>query len=240
MSDEFEELRARAERIKENVAEAELKAGRKSGSVTVLAAAKYAYPEEIAFLRDECGITVFGENRVQTYVDHAEKIPGGTGKIRLDFIGSLQKNKVKYISKDVCLIHSLDSLALAAEIDRQAVKAGRSIKVLVEINSGEEASKGGLAPADAEAFCRSLGDFRSIEFAGFMTMGPRYDNYIDYFNNFYKTSQLALDIWEKTIHNIGDPILSMGMSDSFEPAIAAGSTLIRVGSGLFGRHTPTL
>jgi uncharacterized pyridoxal phosphate-containing UPF0001 family protein len=106
--------------------------------------------------------------------------------------------------------------------------------VLVEINSGEEESKGGVMPADVEDLCLALTDFPHIRLRGFMTMAPKCENSAQYREYFEETSRRVLDIWRKKLHNIiEDPLLSMGMSDSFEAAIACGSTMVRVGRGLF-------
>ena len=219
--------------IKEKMAVAALSAGRDPADVTLLAAVKSGEIEEIRYLHRKLGICDLGENRVQQFLEHYEAMKEDEN-IRWHFIGSLQTNKVKYLIDKVCMIHSLDSLRLAAEIEKQASKIGRVMDVLVEINSGEEESKGGVLPADAEAFCLALADFPHIRLRGFMTMAPKCENSAQYFEYFEETSRLVLDIWQKKLHNIIEsPILSMGMSDSFEAAIACGSTMVRVGRGLF-------
>ncbi|MBO4322212.1 MAG: YggS family pyridoxal phosphate-dependent enzyme [Clostridia bacterium] len=231
----FDDLRSRAEMITGEIRDAEIRYGRPEGSVRLVAAAKYALPGEIAFLRDRCGIKDFGENTVRTYLAHAAALGGG---VTMDFIGKLQTNKVKYIAATVGTVQSVDSLKLAAEIGKRALAAGRSIPVLIEINSGREPGKSGVMPEEAEELTLACAGVRGIEIAGFMTMGPKYDNITDYFNNFEKTCRLSLDIWQKKLHNITEPVLSMGMSDSILPAIAAGANCVRVGSRLFGRHAP--
>ena len=131
------------------------------------------------------------------------------------------------------MIHSLDNLRLAAEIDKQAKKKGIVMDVLVEINSGEEESKSGLSPDEVEAFCLELSAFSSINLRGFMTMAPGCEKKEEYCKYFCKTYQLVLDIWTKKLHNIDRPIISMGMSESFEQAIAEGSSIVRVGRMMF-------
>ncbi len=224
--------------IKDKMVQAATCAEREAGEITLLAAVKSGEVEEIRYLHRELGISDLGENRVQQFLEHYDALKEEEG-IRWHFIGSLQTNKVKYIIDKVCMIHSLDSLRLAAEIEKQAAKRGLIMDVLVEINSGEEAAKGGVMPGEAEAFCLALSDFPHIRLRGFMTMAPKCENLAKYREYFTETSQLVLDIWQKKLHNIIEaPILSMGMSDSFEAAIACGSTMVRVGRGLFVGREP--
>ena len=154
----------------------------------------------------------------------------------IHFIGSLQTNKVKYIIDKVNMIHSLDRIELACEINKQAKKHGIVMDVLVEINSCREDSKGGVLPENVEAFCKEIAAFDSINLRGFMTMGKKCEKKSDYLKYFCETYQLVLDIWQKKLHNIDIPILSMGMSDSFVPAIEAGSNMVRIGRKLFNKN----
>ena len=224
--------------VREKMASAARAAGRDPEQITLLAAVKSGEIEEIRYLHRALGICDLGENRVQQFLEHYEALKDET-EIRWHFIGSLQTNKVKYLIDKVCMIHSLDSLRLAAEIEKQAAKRDLIMDVLVEINSGEEEAKGGVLPAEVEDFCLALADFPHIRLRGFMTMAPKCENSAQYCEYFEETSRRVLDIWRKTLHNrIEDPVLSMGMSESFEAAIACGSTMVRVGRGLFvGRDT---
>ena len=201
--------------------------------VTLLAAVKYTDTEHINYLHS-LGVNDIGENRVQQLLEHWEALD--RKNLRVHFIGTLQKNKVKYIIDKVSMIHSLDSLSLAQEIEKQAAKHGIVMDVLVEINSGMEENKSGILPDEAAAFCESLGQFSHLNLRGFMTMAPKCEKNEEYRKYFCKTSQLCLDIWQKTLHNIGRPILSMGMSDSFEIAIEEGADIVRVGRALFAPH----
>ena len=206
-------------------------AGRDPDRITLLAATKYASVEQINAL-PALGVHDVGENRVQALLEKWDALD--KEHLRVHFIGSLQKNKVKYIADKVCMIHSLDSLELAREIDKQCKKHGRTMDVLVEINCAREQSKGGIAPEDAEAFCMALASFDSLRLCGFMTMAPKCPEKAQYYKYFSETFDLCLDIWTKKLHNIDIPMtMSMGMSDSYDAAIACGSTLVRVGSGLF-------
>jgi pyridoxal phosphate enzyme (YggS family) len=201
--------------------------------VTLLAAVKYATAEQIDVLVDECGVVDVGENRVQQLLEHYEAMRARE-RARFHFIGSLQTNKVKYIIDKVEMIHSVDSLRLAVEINKRAAQRGTVMDVLVEINCAREENKGGVAPEDAEALCVALAQFESIRLRGFMTMAPKSPEKAQYYKYFSETFALCLDIWTKKLHNIDIPMMmSMGMSDSYDVGIACGSTLVRVGSSLF-------
>lgn len=216
---------------KKKIIEAAKRADREPSEVTLLAAVKYADADEINYLRSSCGISDVGENRVQQLLEHWEKLE--RDGLRVHFIGSLQTNKVKQIIDKVYMIHSLDSEKLAAEIDKQAKKHSLVARVLVEINSGGEESKGGIDPACAAEFCLSLEKYGNIELCGFMTMAPRCEDKREYYKYFGDTERLGREIWHNVLKREGEPVLSMGMSESFEEAIACGSTLVRVGRGLF-------
>lgn len=217
------EVRARIDRAR---AEA-----RRTDEVTMIAAVKSGEVEEINYLHRNLGVDDIGENRVQQLLERYDKYD--REGLRIHFIGHLQTNKVKYIIDKVHMIHSLDSERLAAEIDRQAAKHGIVMKVLVEINSGREENKDGVMPEDAAALCVALREYPHLELCGFMTMAPICEDKAEYRKYFNEISRLAVDIWKKTLDNRGTPILSMGMSESFEEAIASGATAIRVGRRLF-------
>ena len=227
----FEYIDANLAEIREKIELAKRKAGREKDSVMLLAAVKYAEPCEIEYLYRHAGVTHVGENRVQQLLAHREAID--CEGLDFHFIGTLQTNKVKYIIDKVSMIHSLDSLKLAAEIDKQAKKHGIVMDVLVEINSGAEESKSGVLPEELEDFCERISAFENINHKGFMTMAPKCEKKEDYLKYFQQTYRQVLDIWAKKRHNIDKPIISMGMSDSFEEAIACGSDIVRIGRGLF-------
>ena len=226
----YEYIERNLSEVREKIDAACKNAGREE-PVTMLAAVKYAEPAEIEYLYRELGVKTVGENRVQQMLEHMESID--CEGLEFHFIGTLQTNKVKYIIDKVKMIHSLDSLKLAAEIDKQAKKHGIVMDVLVEVNCGEEENKSGLLPSEVESFCLALSDFSSIRLRGFMTMAPKCEKKEDYLKYFQQTYAQVLDIWTKKLHNIGRPIISMGMSDSFEEAIACGSDIVRIGRRLF-------
>ena len=217
--------------VRQRIELAKSEAGRQDDTVMLLAAVKYAEPCEIEYLYRHAGVTHVGENRVQQLLAHREAID--CEGLDFHFIGTLQTNKVKYIIDKVSMIHSLDSLKLAAEIDKQAKKHGIVMDVLVEVNSGAEESKSGVLPEDLEAFCEQISAFENINHKGFMTMAPKCEKKEDYLKYFQQTYRQVLDIWAKKRHNIDRPIISMGMSDSFEEAIICGSDIVRIGRRLF-------
>ena len=225
----FEYIEKNVRDVRERMDAACENAGRDK-DVTLLAAVKYATVEEIEFLRD-IGVRQLGENRVQQMLAHMEALD--CSDLEFHFIGTLQTNKVKYIIDKVKMIHSLDSLKLAQEIDKQAKKHGLVMDVLAEINCGEEESKTGLLPSEVEELCLQLGQFENIRLRGFMVMTPKCDKKEDYLKYFQQIYTQVIDIWTKKLHNIDSPVLSMGMSDSFEEAIACGADIVRVGRTLF-------
>lgn len=230
MSEEkiFPAMDRNLEEVRARIRAAEQRSGR-SGT-TMIAAVKYTDAEHIAYLA-KLGVLDIGENRVQQLLEHREALQ--SLGLRYHFIGTLQTNKVKYIIDKVCMIHSVDSLSLAAEIEKQAAKRNLTMDVLVEINSGREAAKSGVMPEDAEAFCMEIVKFPHLSLKGFMTMAPKCEKTEEYRKFFQETYRQGLDIWTKKLHNIGRPVFSMGMSESFEPAIEEGATHIRVGRILF-------
>ena len=217
--------------IRDRMKAAEERSGNKD--VTLLAAVKYTDTEHILELA-RLGVRDVGENRVQQLLERYEAMKNAG--LTIHFIGTLQKNKVKYIVDKVSLIHSLGSVGLAEEIEKQAAKRDLVVPVLVEINSGEEENKSGFLPEEAGAFCEKIGEYPHLKLCGFMTMAPLCEKKEDYRKYFQRTSQQCLDIWQKKLHNIGRPILSMGMSDSFEIAIEEGATIVRVGRALFEKE----
>ena len=227
----FEYIDRNVSEVREKIENAKIAAKRENDDVMLLAAVKYAEPCEIEYLYRHAKITHVGENRVQQLLAHREAID--CEGLEFHFIGTLQTNKVKYIIDKVSMIHSLDSVKLAREIDKQAKKHGIIMDVLVEINSGSEESKSGVLPEDLESFCTEIEQFENINLKGFMTMAPKCEKKEEYLKYFQQTYRQVLDIWTKKGHNISKPIISMGMSDSFEEAILCGSDIVRVGRKLF-------
>ena len=227
---DFQYLDRNVSEIREKIESAKARVGR-DDEVLLVAAVKSADVDEINYIHDKLGVHDVAENRVQQLLARYDALH--KEGLNIHFIGSLQTNKVKYIIDKVTMIHSLDSLSLAREIDKQAKKHGIVMDVLVEINIGEEENKGGVLPCDVEAFCDAILEFSGINLRGFMTMAPKCEKNDEYNKYFSQTYKIVLDIWTKKRHNISRPIISMGMSESFEEAVACGSNLVRVGRGMF-------
>ena len=206
------------------------KAGRE---VTLVAVTKSGSDDELIALA-AAGVENIGENRPGELRRRGDILKERGFCPELHEIGNLQRNKVKLIIDSVSLIHSLDNLGLAAEIDKWAKKSGRIIPVLIEVNSAGEEQKDGIPPKEAESFLVSLGQFSSISVRGLMTMGPVCEDPEDLRIYFRQTKEL-FDRLNSTYGFEGGGILSMGMSDSYRVAIEEGSTMVRVGRKLFNR-----
>ncbi len=226
-----EQIKANMASVREHIAALEREYGHK---VTLVAATKTVPAEYINYAIDELGLTEIGENRVQELLEkYGELHKDG---VTIHFIGQLQKNKVKYIIDKVDMIQSLDSLSLAKEIEKQAEKHGKVMDVLVEINSGREENKGGIMPEDLPGFLTAIEPFSHIRVRGLMTIAPNLPKKEELSVYFSETFQIFIDILQKRLHNICEPILSMGMSDSYEYAVKEGATMVRLGSVLFGHR----
>lgn len=205
---------------------------RDSKEVSLIAVTK---TKPVSMLKEayDCGERDFGENKVQEILDKIDKLPSD---IRWHMIGHLQTNKVKYIADKIYMIHSVDSLKLALEISKQAVKCNRVIPVLVEINIGNEDSKFGINYEDAIPFMEELSNLPGIKVKGLMAIAPYVSNPEDNRIHFKRMKQLFVDITQKNIDNIEMSILSMGMTGDYMVAIEEGSTYVRVGTGIFGER----
>jgi PLP dependent protein len=225
------ELRENYSRVLERIKEAETRRGGNT-DVQLLAATKTVPAEEICFLVENCGLRLCGENHAQEFADKYDAVRAAGAE--MDFIGHLQTNKVKYIVGKARLIHSLDSIKLAEAINERAEKLGVVQNVLVEINIGEEENKTGINPSDVEGFISQLKAYPAINLCGMMTMAPKCEEIQEFREYFKESYRIFLDFFAKKTHNIGEPILSMGMSDSFECAIEEGANVVRLGSIIFG------
>ena len=213
------------ELIKENYQKIVEEIKQLGSNVTLLCATKTQSVQDINYLIS-LGCEHIGENRVNELL---EKYEGYDKSAQLHFIGTLQKNKVKYIIDKVCLIHSVDSISLIEEIDKRAKKINKVMDILLEVNSGREESKGGIMPEDVCEFYEKAVKYENVRVRGLMTMAPRCETREEYLRYF----SLTRELFDKLFKNDKSAILSMGMSGSFEQAVACGSTLVRVGSRLF-------
>ncbi|MCI8387477.1 MAG: YggS family pyridoxal phosphate-dependent enzyme [Clostridiales bacterium] len=207
------------------------------GQVKLLAVTKTVPVDVINYTIDELGIDAIGENRVQELLEKYDQLhKPASGKLEIHIIGSLQTNKVKYIIDKVDMIESVDSLKLAAEIDKQAKKVGRTMDILVEVNIGREPQKGGIMPDELRDLVSSISVCDSLVLRGIMTIAP-VSSSEEYAKYFAETKLIYDDLKNDPPSGI-DPMkidtLSMGMSGSWREAVIAGSNEIRLGSSIFG------
>lgn len=178
------------------------------------------------------GARDIGENYVQELVAKRGELEGED--VRWHFVGHLQRNKVRHIAPWIHLIHAVDDAELAAEIDRRAEQAGRTIDVLLEVNTTGERSKFGVTPEGVSGLVRNLERFRNIRVAGLMTMGPLAEDPEDARPMFRRLRELRDEIRAHGQDNVEMRHLSMGMTGDFEVAIEEGATLVRIGTAIFG------
>ncbi len=223
-------IRENIEVIREKIARAAERAGRDPKDVLLLAVTKTIDNERIREAVD-AGLTELGENKVQEIMDKYDTI---ARDVKWHMIGHLQTNKVKYIIDKVTLIHSVDSLKLAQEINKKAAKAGKVMDILVEINVADEESKFGITCDMAEDIIRELSTMENIRVRGLMTVAPFVDDGEQNRPVFRRLKQLLVDINAKKLDNVNMDILSMGMTGDYEVAVEEGATIVRVGTGIFG------
>lgn len=200
--------------------------------VTLVAAAKTRAPDEI-MRAIAAGITVIGEN----YVQEAREAYTAIGKrARWHFIGHLQKNKVKGAVEIFDMIETVDSTKLAERINRSCAALGRTMPVLIEINSGREPQKAGVLPEDAEDLLREIATLKQIRVQGLMTMGPRFGDPEEARPYFRETKNLFDRLKKEKLANAEMRLLSMGMSNTYSVAIEEGANMVRIGTGIFGER----
>lgn len=218
--------------VEENIQAACKKAGRDRSEVTLIAVSK-TKPVSMIEEAYEYGERNYGENKVQE-ID--AKYPVLPKDINWHLIGHLQRNKVKYIVDKVKLIHSVDSIRLAEQIETEAEKAGRDVDILIQVNVAEEDTKFGLSIDETESTIRDIAKFEHVHIKGLMTIAPFTENPESNRKFFKKLKQLSVDIKGKNIDNVCMECLSMGMTGDYEVAIEEGATLVRVGTGIFGER----
>ena len=216
--------------VEENIKKACEKAGRDRNEVTLIAVSKTKPVEMLEEVYDT-GIRNFGENKVQEMCEKMDVLPKD---IKWHMIGHLQRNKVKYIAGRTELIHSVDTYRLAEEINIQAKKKNIIIPILVEVNIAGEESKFGTSAEDAMLLVEDISKLENVRIKGLMTIAPYVEDAEENRPYFRKIKQLAVDIANKNIDNVFMEILSMGMTGDYMVAIEEGSTMVRVGTGIFG------
>ena len=225
--------------LKENLAQVEAriqeackKAGRNRDEVTLIAVSK-TKPATMQQEIYDCDVRDFGENKVQEMCEKIEVLPDD---IKWHMIGHLQTNKVKYIVGKTELIHSVDSLKLAQEIQKQALKNDVIVPILIEVNIAQEDTKFGIKKEDTIELVKAISQLDHVRIMGLMTIAPYVENAEDNRLYFRFIMQLSVDIYNQNIDNVCMNILSMGMTGDYTVAIEEGSTMVRVGTGIFGER----
>ena len=200
---------------------------------TLVSVTKSGSDEELLKLC-AAGAVDIGENRPGEVKRRGDILRDAGYAPRMHEIGTLQRNKIKLIADTVYMIHSIDSIQLARDVNRHAEMRGRVIPVLIEVNSAREWQKSGVMPEDAERLLIEMAELRSIKISGLMTMGPAVDD-SELLRPYFRNTKTLFDTLLER-YGFGDtPTLSMGMSDSYRVAIEEGSTLVRVGRRLFNK-----
>ena len=220
------------QQVHANIEKACALSGRKPDEVTLVAVSK---TKPVSMLQEayDAGARVFGENKVQEIMDKYDQLPSD---IKWHMIGHLQRNKVKYIIDKVAMIHSVDSLRLAQTIEQEAAKKDIVMPVLLEVNVAEEESKFGLKVDEVLPLLQEISEFSHIQVNGLMTIAPFVENPEENREVFRTLKKLSVDISAKNINNVTMSVLSMGMTGDYEVAVQEGSTMVRVGTGIFGER----
>ena len=218
--------------VEDNIRKACEKAGRDRSEVTLIAVSKTKPVSDIRQAM-ECGITVFGENKVQEIRDKTAEIKE---PLSWHMIGHLQANKVKYLPGVACMIHSVDNVKLAQEIEKQAAKHDLVMDVLIEVNMAHEDTKFGLSPEEVVPFVKEISSFDHLNIRGLMTIAP-YTEDPESNREYFKGLRLLKDeINALAIPRVKMDCLSMGMTGDYQVAIEEGATFVRVGTGIFGER----
>lgn len=223
-------IKENLQEVERRICEACKRSGRDRSEVQLIAVSKTKPVSMIEEAYAE-GIRRFGENKPQELRDKYEEMEKD---IKWHMIGHLQRNKVKYIIDKVDMIHSVDSLRLAETIEKEAAKKDLIIKILIEVNVAKEESKFGVMPEKVEELVSHVSQLPHIRICGLMTIAPFVENPEENRIYFNRLRNIAVDIERKKSDNVIMSILSMGMTNDYEVAIEEGSTMVRVGTGLFG------
>lgn len=221
--------------VKKRIEIAARKAGRKPEDIILVGVTKTIGIDKIN-AAIAAGITDLGENRVQELCDKYDYIDKS---VKWHLIGHLQKNKVKYVVDKAALIHSLDSIELAQEIQKRAQKTGKEIDVLVQVNIAREETKFGIKADECIEFIKTVSLYKNIRVKGLMTIAPFTEQPESVRWVFKELNNLRIDILRENIDNINMDYLSMGMSNDFEVAIEEGANIVRIGTSIFGKRLQT-
>ena len=216
--------------VHKRIEEACARRGRSPEEITLIAVSKTKPLEDLKEAY-RCGERTFGENKVQEIIAKAPDMPED---VRFHMIGHLQRNKVRQVIPHTALIHSVDSLRLAKQIQEDAAREGRTVDILLEVNVAREESKFGFFAEEVEDAVREICQFPNVRIRGLMTIAPFVEDPEENRAIFRKLNELSVDIAGKNIDNVIMGVLSMGMTGDYEVAIEEGATMIRVGTGIFG------
>ena len=226
------EIARNLEDVRKKIAESAIKSGRKSEDVTLIAVTK-THPVEAINEAIDLGVTDIGENKVQEIMEKYDHVK----PVRWHLIGHLQTNKVKYIIDKVHMIHSVDSIKLMDEIERQAEKKNvESINILIQINESREESKFGIDADELDAMIEHAKGLKRVKVCGLMTILSKFDSDFALRLQFRDINNNFIDISQNKYDNINMKFLSMGMSGDFDIAIEEGSNMVRVGTAIFGHR----
>lgn len=230
-----EEMSSNIASVQKNIDAACKKAGRDKSSVKLIAVSKMN-PAEAVVSAYNAGLSVFGENKVQELTEKQDALNELNNRLEWHLIGHLQTNKVKYVIGRVAMIHSVDSEKLAEEINRISEKKGCITDILIEVNIADEESKFGITADNCEEIVRKIAVLKNIRIKGLMCIAPQTECPEDNRKYFIKLRELSVDIDSKNIDNVSMCELSMGMTGDYCVAIEEGATMVRVGTGIFGKR----
>ena len=219
-------------KVRENIVKACEKAGRNPEEVTLIAVSK---TKPVSAIEEALlsGTLDYGENKVQELCDKYDVLPKN---IRWHMIGHLQRNKVKYLVGKTYLVHSVDSLRLAEQIEKEFAKHNQVCDILVEVNIAQEESKFGINAKETEELIRKIAKFEHVRNRGLMTIAQYTEDPESNRDYFREIKKLSVDIRDKNIDNVSMDVLSMGMTGDYMVAVEEGATMVRVGTGIFGER----
>lgn len=223
-------VKEQLKQVRHNIEEACIRAGRDPKEVTLIAVTK-TKPVSMLWEAYEEGARDFGENKVQEILT---KKPEMAEDIRWHMIGHLQRNKVHQVIGSAVMIHSVDSLRLAQQIETEAAKKNMDVDILLEVNVAREESKFGFFLEEVENAIMEIRQYPHVHIRGLMTIAPFVENPEENRGIFKKLYEFAVDIRNKNIDNVTMDVLSMGMTGDYQVAIEEGATMVRVGTGIFG------
>ncbi|MBU4209510.1 MAG: YggS family pyridoxal phosphate-dependent enzyme [Proteobacteria bacterium] len=230
---EFEALKIRINNIKERIKKAAVNCGRDPESVRLVVASK-TIPEDTIREGIKAGVEILGESYIQEAGDKINTL--SSYPVSWHFIGHLQSNKAKYAVKFFDMIHTVDSLKLAKELNKQSKKINKIQKILIQVNISMESTKSGIYEEDAQKLIKEISLLENLSIKGLMTMPPYFNNPEEAIPYFSALRNLRDKIRNEAIKNVNMQELSMGMTGDFEVAIKEGATLVRIGTAIFGER----